>query len=336
MKAKQERSLSNKSKKAEGTNLCFLVSNPTIFLLHCGYRMPMYQGELRLRKSLFLSERKCHTLQKMACTIREDIIDMLVEAGSGHTAGSLGMADIFTAFYFYVLVHRYKQPDWNNRDRLFLSNGHIVPAQYAALARAGYFSKSLLMTLRKFGSHLQGHPEYGSLPGIEQTSGPLGSASSQAVGAAYVALMDQAPWRVYCLMSDGELEEGQTWEAMLFASKYHLHNCTFVIDRNNIQIDGRTEDVMPLEPLQAKFEAFGLHVIRCDGNDIRQVVNALSHAQQITEQPTVIIADTIPGCGVNFMEHDFTWHGKTPKPGAESQNAIKQIHSLSSIITRES
>jgi len=260
---------------------------------------------------------------------------MLVEAGSGHSAGPLGMADIFTAMYFHVLVHDPKNPDWKDRDRLILSNGHIVPVQYAAMARAGYFPKKLLMSLRKFGSPLQGHPEYRSLPGIETTSGPLGSGSSQAIGMAYAALMDKAPWRVYCLMSDGELQAGQTWEAMLFAARNKLYNCTFIIDRNNIQIDGTTEEVMPLEPLQEKFEAFGLQVLRCAGNDIREFVQVVAHAQGISEKPTVIIADTIPGYGVDFMEYDFSWHGKIPASGAESKRAIQQIRSLGGKITSE-
>lgn len=267
--------------------------------------------------------------------IREDIIDMLVEAGSGHSAGPLGMADIFTALYFHIMVHDPKKPEWKDRDRLFLSNGHIVPVQYAALARAGYFPKKLLMTLRKFASPLQGHPEYGSLPGIESTSGPLGSGSSQAVGTAYVGLLEKRPWRVYCLMSDGELQAGQTWEAMLFAARNSLFNCTFIIDRNNIQIDGTTEHVMPLEPLKEKFEAFGLHVVRCAGNNIADFVDAVSRAHGVTEKPTVILADTIPGYGVNFMEYDFTWHGKPPKRGKEAQTAIKQIRTLHGNITSE-
>ncbi|OGL94380.1 transketolase, partial [Candidatus Uhrbacteria bacterium RIFOXYA2_FULL_40_9] len=274
-------------------------------------------------------------LEETANLIREDIIDMLVEAGSGHSAGPLGMADIFTAMYFHVLVHDPKNPDWKDRDRLILSNGHIVPVQYAAMARAGYFPKKLLMSLRKFGSPLQGHPEYRSLPGIETTSGPLGSGSSQAIGMAYAALMDKAPWRVYCLMSDGELQAGQTWEAMLFAARNKLYNCTFIIDRNNIQIDGTTEEVMPLEPLQEKFEAFGLQVLRCAGNDIREFVQVVAHAQGISEKPTVIIADTIPGYGVDFMEYDFSWHGKIPASGAESKRAIQQIRSLGGKITSE-
>ena len=289
----------------------------------------------KVRKPLHLHDRKLKKLEETANLVREDIIDMLVEAGSGHSAGPLGMADIFTALYFHIMNHDPKNPVWKDRDRLVLSNGHIVPVQYAAMARAGYFPKKLLMTLRKFGSPLQGHPELGSLPGIETTSGPLGSGSSQAIGMAYAALMDKSPWRVYCLMSDGELQAGQTWEAMLFAARNSLYNCTFIIDRNNIQIDGTTEEIMPLEPLQEKFESFGMHVLRCAGNDIREFVQVVNHAHGISEKPTVIIADTIPGCGINFMEYDFSWHGKPPAPGTESKMAIKQLRTLSGNITSE-
>jgi transketolase len=260
---------------------------------------------------------------------------MLITAGSGHSAGPLGMADIFTALYFHVLVHKCNHPHWADRDRLILSNGHICPIRYAVMAHAGYFPKKQLLTLRKFGSPLQGHPEREKLPGVETTSGPLGSGSSQAVGLAYAALMDGAPWRVYCVMSDGELEAGQTWEAMLFAAKYRLFNCTFIIDRNNIQIDGATEDVMPLEPLTEKFEAFGLNVLRCAGNSIRDFVTAVEHAHGVSEKSTVIIADTIPGRGVDFMEYNFEWHGKPPAKGEEAKNALSLLRTLGGKIQSE-
>lgn len=282
----------------------------------------------QVRKPLHLHDQQLKKLEETANLIRQDIIDMLVEAGSGHSAGPLGLADIFTALYFHVLVVDPKKPTWPDRDRLILSCGHTVPVQYAALARAGFFPKKLLMTLRKFGSPLQGHPEIHSLPGIETTSGPLGSGSSQAAGLAYAALMDRAPWRVYCVMSDGELEAGQTWEAMLFAGRNRLYNCTFIIDRNNIQIDGNTEDVMPLEPLADKFESFNINVIRCAGNSIRDFLTAVQQAHGVSEKPSVIIADTIPGYGVDFMEYDYTWHGKPPKPGQESRLALEQLRTL--------
>ncbi len=289
----------------------------------------------KVRNPLHLHDRKLKALEERAFAIRKDLIDMLVEAGSGHSAGSLGMTDIFTALYFHVLVHDPKRPDWKDRDRLILSNGHICPIRYATMAHAGYFPKRLLKTLRKLGSPLQGHPEREQLPGVETTSGPLGSGSSQAVGLAYAALMDQAPWRVYCAMSDGELECGQTWEAMLFAGRNKLYNCTFIIDRNNIQIDGTTEDVMPLEPLAAKFEAFNLNVVRCAGNSIHDFVTAVERAHGVSEKSTVIIADTIPGYGVQFMEHNFLWHGKPPGVGAEAREAIEDIRTLGGKIVSE-
>lgn len=284
---------------------------------------------------MHLHDKKLRQLEEKAMQIREDVIDMLVEAGSGHSAGPLGMADIFTALYFHVLVHDPKRPDWADRDRLILSNGHICPVRYAAMARTGYFPLKYLMTLRKFGSGLQGHPERERLPGVETTSGPLGSGSSQAAGLAYAALMDGKPWRVYCLMSDGELEAGQTWEAMLFAGRNKLYNCTFIIDRNNIQIDGATEEVMPLEPLAEKFEAFGLNVLRCAGNSIRDFVSAVEHAHGISEKSTVIIADTVPGWGVDYMQYDFKWHGLPPKAGEESRTAIDQLRTLGGKIKSE-
>lgn len=289
----------------------------------------------KVRRPLHLHDRKLKELEQVAMRIREDVIDMLVEAGSGHSAGPLGMADIFAALYFHVMEHDPKDPEWADRDRLILSNGHTCPVRYAAMAEAGYFPKKYLMTLRKLGSPLQGHPERTKLPGVETTSGPLGSGSSQAVGLAYAALLDKKPWRVYCMMSDGELDAGQTWEAMLFAGRNHLYNCTFIIDRNNIQIDGNTESVMPLEPLPEKFAAFGLHVERCAGNSIPDIVRAIERAHSITEQPTVIIADTIPGYGVPYMEYDFAWHGKPPKAGEESRNAIAALRTLGGRIMSE-
>ena len=288
----------------------------------------------RTRKPLHLHDKTLKKLEERALAIRKDLIAMLVKAGSGHTAGPLGMADIFTALYFHVMVHDPKKPDWELRDRLILSNGHICPIRYVTMAHAGYFPKSELMTLRKWGSRLQGHPEREKLPGVETTSGPLGSGSSQAAGMAYVGLLDHRPWRVYCVMSDGELEAGQTWEAMLFAARNRLYNCTFIIDRNNIQIDGPTEEVMPLEPLQEKFEAFGLNVIRCAGNSIRDFVSAIEHTHGVSEKPTVIIADTDPGYGVDFMEYDFHWHGKPPT-FSEGKEALAWLRTLGGKIISE-
>jgi transketolase len=247
--------------------------------------------------------------------IRETIIEMLAAAGSGHTSGPLGMADIFAALYFRVLRHDPKNPDWPERDRLLLSNGHITPVRYAAMAHAGYFPVEECLTLRKFGSRLQGHPERDFLPGLETTSGPLGSGISQAAGIALAARMDKKEFRVYCATSDGEHEEGNTWEGVMFAGKYRLNNLTAVMDRNNIQIDGDTEDVMPLEPLRDKYEAFNWHVIEVDGHDIPQFIAACEEAKAVREKPTMILAHTIPGKGVKEIENDYRWHGNPPGKG---------------------
>ncbi len=259
-----------------------------------------------------LTEKKVIFLEEMANRIRQDIIKMLLSAGSGHSAGPLGMADIFTAFYFHILEHDPKRPNWLDRDRLVLSNGHICPVLYATLARAGYFSPDELSTLRKLGSRLQGHPHRKILPGLETTSGPLGSGLSQSIGMALAARLDEKRYRTYCLTSDGEHQEGNFWEAVMFAGKNRLSNLTVVVDRNNIQIDGNTEDIMPLEPFREKYEAFNWHVIEINGHDFYQIVSAVAEAKVIFEKPTVIIAHTIPGRGVSFMEGDFRWHGKPP------------------------
>lgn len=289
----------------------------------------------KVRNLLHLHDKKWKELEHIAHTMREDLVDMLVLAGSGHSAGPLGMADIFTALYFHILNHHPKHPLWKDRDRLILSNGHIVPIRYVAMAHAGYFPKSLLSTLRKLGSPLQGHPERTLLPPVETTSGPLGSGSSQAAGMAYAGLLQKSPWRVYCIMSDGELAAGQTWEAMLFAGRNKLYNCTFIIDRNNIQIDGTTEEIMPLESLEEKFRSFNLHVETCAGNNIQDFVGAVARAHSITTQPTVILAETIPGYGVNYMEYDFRWHGKPPSSGKEAQLALRELRTLGGRIQSE-
>ncbi|HVU80039.1 MAG TPA: transketolase [Candidatus Paceibacterota bacterium] len=263
-------------------------------------------------------------IEDRARAIRETIIEMLVAAGSGHTAGPLGMADIFAAFYFHILHHDPKNPDWAERDRLILSNGHIVPVRYAAMAHAGYFPVEECLTLRKFGSRLQGHPERTRLPGLETTSGPLGSGLGQAAGIAYGARMDKKQFRVYCAMSDGEQDAGNIWEAAMFAGNNKLSNLTAVIDRNNIQINGMTEDVMPLENLRGKYEAFNWHVIEVDGHNIKQFCDAVDEAKAIYEKPTCIIAHTIPGKGVKEIEFDYHWHGKPPT----KEEAKKFLHEL--------
>lgn len=273
-------------------------------------------------------------LERIANDIRKSIITMLVAAGSGHSAGPLGMADIFAALYFHVLNHNPKIPAWKQRDRLVLSCGHINPVLYATLAHAGYFSKAELKTLRKLGSRLQGHPHNLALPGVEVTSGPLGQGISQAVGMAISARMDRAKWWTYCVMSDGEQEEGQTWEAVMFAGKHQLANLTAILDRNNIQIDGNTEDVMPLEPLRAKYEAFNWHVIEVDGHNIQEIIDACAAAKAIANKPVLILAHTIPGKGVGFMEYDFRWHGKPPSK-RESQRALHELRTLKGKIRSE-
>lgn len=264
-------------------------------------------------------------LKKKANDIRVDIIRMLEHAGSGHSAGPLDLADIFTALYFHILKHDPKKPDWDKRDILILSNGHCVPVRYATMAHAGYFPKAELMTLRKFGSRLQGHPERLRLPGMETTSGPLGSGLSQATGMALALQMDKVKDRwVYVLLSDGELDEGNSWEAAMLAAKYNPGNLIALVDRNNIQIEGPTESVMPLESLRAKWEAFGWFVLEINGNDIEAIISAYDMAKAIVEKPVVIIAHTVPGKGVDFMEYDFHWHGSAP----DREQAKKALHEL--------
>lgn len=274
-----------------------------------------------------LTEKELLILEKKAEQIRETIIEMLVAAGSGHTAGPLGMADIFTAFYFHILAHDPKNPALEERDRLILSNGHIVPVRYATMAHAGYFPVEECRTLRKFGSRLQGHPERLRLPGLETTSGPLGEGLSQAAGMAYAFRMDQKKNHVYCIMSDGEQEEGNIWEAAMFAGKYQLSNLIAIMDRNNIQIDGVTEDIMPLEPIADKYRAFNWHVLEVNGNDIGAFIAAVEEAKAIYEKPTLIIAHTIPGKGVPEIEFDYHWHGKPPTK-EEGKRFLKEIRSM--------
>lgn len=281
-----------------------------------------------------LHDQKLKFLEEMANLVRQDIIEMLLEAGSGHSAGPLGMADIFTALYFHVLRHNPKQPLWPERDRLILSNGHICPVRYAAMAHAGYFPVKELMTLRKLGSRLQGHPHRQTLPGIETTSGPLGSGLSQAIGVALAAKLDNKKYRTYAILSDGEHDSGNTWEAVLFAGKHKLSSLTAIIDRNNIQIDGVTEDIMPLESLRDKYEAFRWHVLEIDGHNIRAFVDAVSEAKAIYEKPTVIIAHTVPGKGVSFMERDYRWHGVPPN-AAQAKVALQELRTLGGRIKSE-
>ena len=281
-----------------------------------------------------LHEDKVQFLEEMANTIRQDIIQMVVGAGSGHVGGPLGMADVFTALYFHVLKHDPKTPDWSERDRVVLSNGHICPVLYATMARSGYLPVEELATLRKFGSRLQGHPHRTSLPGLETSSGPLGSGLSQAVGMAIGARMDGKNINIYALLSDGEHDSGQIWEAVLLAGKLKLDNLTTVIDRNNIQIDGMTEHIMPLEPLREKYEAFNWHVLEVNGHNMVEIVNAFETAQAIYEKPVVIIAHTIPGKGVDFMEFSYPWHSKS-FTAEEVTASLNQLRTLGGKIKSE-
>jgi transketolase len=291
-----------------------------------------------------ITDKEVEAIEKRAEEIRETIIKMLVSAGSGHTAGPLGMADVYAALYFHVLKHDPKNPEWEERDRLILSNGHIVPVQYAAMAHAGYFPVEECLTLRHFGSRLQGHPERLRLPGLETTSGPLGEGLSQAGGIAYAWRMDAnkkdakpgvlSERRVYVSMGDGEQDEGNVWEAAMWVGKNKLHNITAIIDRNNIQIDGMTEDIMPLESLRAKYEAFNWHVIEVDGHNIRQFIEATDEAKAIYEKPTLIIAHTIPGKGIPEIEFDYKWHGKSPTP-EEGKQFLKELRSMNGKVPHE-
>jgi len=275
-------------------------------------------------------------LGQKANEIRKSIISMLERAGSGHSAGPLGTADIFTALYFDIMNHRPEDPNWGGRDLFFLSNGHIAPVLYATMAHASYFPLAELNTLRQFGSRLQGHPERTRLPGIEQTSGPLGEGLGQAAGYAYaLQYLDNQPHRfVYTMMGDGELDEGNIWESAMFAGKYKLSQLIAFVDRNNIQIDGSTDDVMPLEDLRGKWESFGWHVQEIDGHNIESIIDAASMARAITTKPSVIIAHTIPGKGVDFMEYDYKWHGMPPNHD-QAKDALKKLRTLDGKINHE-
>lgn len=281
-----------------------------------------------------LYEDKLKELEKKAEQARELVIKTLLEAGSGHSAGPLDMADIFIAFYFHILNHDPTKPDWEDRDRLVLSNGHICPIRYVVMAQAGYFPIEELKTLRKINSRLQGHPHRTALPGLETTSGPLGEGLGQAIGIALAAKLDKKKYYTYVITGDGELDEGNIWESLMFAGKNKMNNLIMIVDRNNIQIDGFTEDVMPLEPLKEKFEAFGWHVLESNAHDIKQFIDTINEAHAIYEKPTVIIAHSIAGKGVDFMEKDFHWHGKPPNSD-EAKEALKELRTLKGKIVSE-
>lgn len=281
-----------------------------------------------------LHENKLQELELTATKIRELIIKTLLEAKSGHSAGPLGMTDVFTALYFHIANIDPTKPEDPDRDRILLSNGHICPVQYVTMAVRGYFPVEELKTLRQINSRLQGHPHRGTLPGIENTSGPLGEGISQAVGMALAAKLDNKNHRIYCLTSDGEHQEGNTWEAVMSAAKFKLSNLTAFMDRNYIQIDGTTEDVMPLETLRYKYESFNWKVIEIDGHNLRMINDAVREAKATQEKPTMIIAHTIPGKGVSFMENDYTWHGKPPND-EEAKIALKELRTLQGNIKSE-
>ena len=282
-----------------------------------------------------LTEEKIKELKIKANEIRESIVDMLLEAGSGHTAGPLGMADIFTFLYFHAMRHDPHKSDWKIRDRLVLSNGHICPVLYATMAHRGYFEIEELKTLRKFGSRLQGHPHREFLPMLETSSGPLGEGLSQACGMAIASKMngEEDMLDIYCILGDGELDEGQNWEAIMLASKYKLSNLIAIVDRNKIQIDGATEEVMPLANLSHKFESFNWHVEEINGHDFNEINTAILNAKQEKGRPSVIIANTIPGCGIKEFEYDYHWHGKVPNK-EEEKKALKELRTLGGKITQ--
>ena len=250
-------------------------------------------------------------LKEKAVEIRKSVIRSLNAAGSGHLGGSLGLADVFSVLYFYELKHRPEQPDWSERERLILSIGHVAQVLYATLAEAGYFEKEELLTLRKLGTRLQGHPgrDHG-LPGIELSAGSLGQGLGVAVGIKLMDQHEKKDKRTFCILGDGELQEGSVWEAAMSAAHYKLHNLIAIVDRNNVQIDGTTEDVMTLEPLADKWRSFGWHVLECNGNDIAELGDAFD--AKSNEKPTLILAHTKMGCGIPEIENDYTWHGKAP------------------------
>ena len=267
-------------------------------------------------------------MEKLAITIRQEIIEMLLQAKSGHCAGPLGAVELYVALYFSgILNYDSKDPDWEKRDRVIISNGHYAPLLYITLAHAGYFSLDELKTLRKLGSKLQGHPHRLSLPGIETSSGPVGEGLSQAIGMALGTKIDEKKTQIYCLMGDGEQDCGNTWEAVMMAGKHQLDNLTAIIDRNNIQIDGFTENVMPLESLKEKYESFGWKVLEIDGHNIPEIIKALNASKSIFVKPVVIIANTIPGKGIDFMQWEYQWHGKVPN-SKQAEEALRQLRSL--------
>lgn len=279
-----------------------------------------------------ITDRK--ELALLANTIRQDIVRMVYHAGSGHIGGALGMADIVATLYAHSLEHDPENPSWEKRDRLILSNGHICPVLYSAMARMGYFDPEELDTLRDFGTRLQGHPHREALPGLETTSGPLGSGLSQGVGMALAARMKKQNHHVVVLTSDGEHQEGNTWEAVMLAAKYRLDNLIQIIDRNYIQIEGGVEDGDPLDPIREKYEAFNWHVIEIDGHNIRQIKDAILQAKRFKNRPVLINAVNVPGKGVSFMEDNYKWHGRAPQQD-EFEAAMKELEEIRTDIVKD-
>jgi transketolase len=266
-------------------------------------------------------------MKKIANTVRKDIIRMTAEAGSGHPGGSLSSVEIMVTLYFHVMKLDPKNPGWEERDRFVLSKGHVCPALYSVMARRGYFPPEELLTLRKLGSRLQGHPHRLKLPGLETSCGSLGQGLSIAVGIGMGLRMDKRSPRVYCLMGDGECDEGQIWEAAMTGAHYHLDNVCGIVDVNGLQIDGWTKDVMNLEPFVKKWEAFGWNVIEVDGHNIEELIKAFEKAKRTKGKPSVILAHTIKGKGVSFMENKAEWHGKAPTK-EEAEIALKELEGL--------
>jgi transketolase len=263
-------------------------------------------------------------LEEMAKKLRRHVITMIATAGSGHPGGSLSAADIITALYFKVLRHDPRNPQWSERDRFILSKGHAAPVLYAALAEAGYFPVAELATLRKLDSRLQGHADRKFTPGVEMSAGSLGMGLSFAIGVALAARLDSKAYRTYVLLSDGECEEGQTWEAALSAAHFKLDNLTAIVDYNGIQLSGWIRDIMNLEPFTQKWQAFGWHTIDIAGHDFDQILSAYQGAEKIKGKPTVIVARTIKGKGVSFMENNVAFHGKAPTR-EEAERALKEL-----------
>lgn len=262
-------------------------------------------------------KKKINLLKNKANSIRKLIIKMLAEAKSGHPGGSLSSTEIITCLYFEVMRHDSKKPNWVQRDRFHLSKGHCCPVVYSGLALSGYFSIDELMNLRKLGCLLQGHPDR-NIPGIEVASGSLGQGLSVASGMSLAGKIDKQDYRVYCLMGDGELQEGNIWEAAMSAAHFKLDNLCGIIDYNHFQIDGRIEEIMDLAPLADKWRSFGWHVIQCDGHSVEELLKAFEEAKTIKQKPTVIIANTVKGKGVSFMEHVVDFHGRAPTKEEEA------------------